>query len=48
MTLNELFLQDLSGSAPTDYKAMAVQLTLPVFEQKFRIWLFEDDHHRVR
>lgn len=48
MTLNELFLQDISGSAPTDYKAVEPKLTLPVFEQKFRIWLFEDDHHRVR
>jgi hypothetical protein len=48
MTLNELFLQDISGYAPTGYKAVEAKLTLPVFEQKFRTWLLEDYHHWVR
>jgi hypothetical protein len=46
--LNELFLQDISGYAPTGYKAAEEKLTLPVFEQKFGIGLLEDYPHRVR
>jgi putative transposase len=46
-SINELFLQDLPGYAPSGYKGGEATLTLPVFEQKFRTWLLSDYHHRV-
>ncbi len=46
-SVNELFLQDLPGYAPSGYKGVEAKLTLPAFEQKFRTWLLEDYHHRV-
>lgn len=46
-SVNELFLQDISGYAPSGYKVVEAKLTLPAFEQKFRTWLLEDYHHRV-
>ncbi len=46
-SVNELFLQDLPGYAPTGHKAVKATLTLPAFEQKFRTWLLEEYHQRV-
>jgi putative transposase len=46
-SVNELFLQDLPGYAPSGYKGVEAKLTLPVFEQKFRTWLLEEYHQRV-
>src|SRR5713226_980298 len=46
-SVNELFLQDLPGYAPSGYKAVKATLTLPVFEQKFRTWLLEEYHQRI-
>ena len=46
-SVNELFLQDLPGYAPSGYKGVEAKLTLPVFEQRFRTWLLEEYHQRV-
>lgn len=46
-SVNELFLQDLPGYAPQGYKRVDAQLTLPIFEERFRTWLLSDYHHRV-
>ncbi len=45
-SVNELFLQDLPGYAPEGSKATEAKLTLPAFEQKFRMWLLSDYHQR--
>ncbi len=46
-SVNELFLQDIPGYAPSGYKGGGALLSLPAFEQKFRTWLLEDYHYRV-
>jgi putative transposase len=46
-SVNQLFLQDIPGYAPSGYKAAKATLTLAEFEQRFRTWLLDDYHHRV-
>jgi putative transposase len=46
-TVNQLFLQDIPGYAPSGYKTVEAILTLPAFEQRFRAWLLEGYHSRV-
>lgn len=46
-TVNQLFLQDIPGYAPSGYKTAEATLTLPAFEQRFRTWLLEGYHRRV-
>src|SRR6266487_698559 len=46
-SVNELFLQDLPGYAPSGCKGVEAKLTLPVFEQQFRTWLLEEYHQRI-
>src|SRR6266516_3553146 len=46
-SVTELLLQELPGYAPEGYRAVEAKLTLPAFEEHFRIWLLEDYHQRV-
>jgi putative transposase len=46
-TVTQLLLQDLPGYAPKGYKTVEAKLTLPAFEQRFRVWLLEEYHRRV-
>lgn len=46
-SVDQLFLQDTPGYAPKGSTGVKAVLTLPAFEQRFRIWLLEDYHHRV-
>lgn len=46
-SVNELFLQDLPGYAPSGHKGAQAALTLTTFEEKFRTWLLSDYHNRV-
>jgi putative transposase len=46
-SVDQLFLQDTPGYAPKGSTGVKAQLSLPVFEQRFRTWLLEDYHHRV-
>src|SRR5260370_42570723 len=46
-SVDQLFLQDVPGHAPTGYAEAEATLTLPAFEQRFRTWLLEDYHYRV-
>jgi putative transposase len=46
-SVDQLFLQDVSGYSPKGYPDAEATLTLPAFEQRFRTWLLEDYHHRV-
>jgi putative transposase len=47
-SLDQLFLQDVPGSAPKDHREAEATFSLPDFEQRFRMGLLEDDHHRVQ
>src|SRR6266516_353478 len=44
--VTQLLLQELPGYAPEGSKATEAKLTLPAFEQKFRMWLLSDYHQR--
>jgi putative transposase len=46
-TVNQLFLQDILGYAPSGYKGAQAQLTLAAFDQQFRTWLLSQYHARV-
>jgi putative transposase len=46
-SVEQLLLQDLPGYAPEGSTGVKATLTLSAFEQRFRIWLLEDYHHRV-
>lgn len=46
-SVEQLLLQDLPGYAPEGSTGVKAVLTLLAFEQRFRIWLLEDYHHRV-
>src|SRR5258707_9224024 len=44
-SVDQLFLQDVPGYAPKEYAEAEATLTLPDFDQRFRQWLLEADHH---
>jgi putative transposase len=46
-SVNDLFLQNFPGYAPSGHKGAEPRLTLSAFEQLFRTWLLSDYHHRV-
>ncbi len=46
-SVDQLFLQDVPGYAPKGYTEAEATLTLPAFDQRFRMWLLEDYHRRV-
>jgi len=46
-SVDQLFLQDVPGYAPSGYGEGEATLTLSDLEQRFRTWLLEDYHHRI-